>query len=96
MMERLKQFLTPQVLRWLAAGAIFTAAGLALIKVMAGILAWPYALATLISGETCTILRFLVVDRWVFCHKRPTMKRVWQYHVANALGFAIWWVAANA
>ena len=62
---------------------------------MAGVLAWPYALATLISGEICTILRFLVVDRWVFSHERPTLKRLWQYHVANALGFAIWWGAAN-
>lgn len=95
-MQRLKQILTPQVLRWFAVGVVFAAAGLALIKLMAGILSWPYALATFLSGEICTILRFLVVDRWVFGHGRPTLTRLGQYHVANALGFAIWWSAANA
>jgi putative flippase GtrA len=95
-MLRFKQILSPQVLRWLVVGGIFAAAGLALIKLMAGALAWPYALATLFSGEITTILRFLVVDRWVFDHPQPTLKRLWQYHIANGLGFAIWWSAANA
>lgn len=95
-MLRLKQILSPQVLRWFAVGVVFAVAGLALIRLMVGMLAWPYALATFLSGETCTILRFLVVDRWVFNHERPTLTRLWQYHVANALGFAIWWSAANA
>jgi putative flippase GtrA len=95
-MKPLKQIITRQVIRWVLIGAIFAIAGLALLKVMAGILTLPYPLATLLSGEICTVLRFLVVDRWVFSHNRPTLKRLWQYHVANALGFAIWWCAANA
>jgi len=94
-LHRLKQFLTPQAMRWFVVGVVFSGAGLGLIKVMAGMLTWPYALATLLSGEICTILRFLVVDRWVFNHPRPTLTRLWQYHIANALGFAIWWSAAN-
>ena len=94
-MKRLKKFLSPQIMRWCAVGGVFGGVSLVLIKIMAGLLAWPYALATLLSAEICTILRFLVVDRWVFCHTRPTLKRLWQYHVANALGFTIWWSAAN-
>jgi putative flippase GtrA len=94
-MKPLKQMITPRVLRWIAVGVVFAGVGLALIKVMAGVLAWSYPLSTLISGEICTILRFLVVDRWVFGHERPTSKRLWQYHVATALGFAVWWCAAN-
>ena len=66
-----------------------------MLKLMAGILGWPYMLATLLSGEIGTVLRFLVVDRWVFRHPRPTVRRLWQYHVANALGFGIWWGVAN-
>lgn len=93
--HRLQKIVTPQLLRWFVVGAAFAAAGLALIKAMAGVLGWPYPLATLLSGEICTIFRFLVVDRWVFGHARPTMKRLWQYHLANAVGFAIWWCAAN-
>jgi len=75
-MHRVKQFLSPQMLRWFAVGVVFAGAGLVLIKLMTGILAWPYALATLLSGEICTILRFLVVDRWVFNHARPTLTSI--------------------
>jgi putative flippase GtrA len=88
-------FITPRVARWLAVGIVFAGIGLALIKLLAGVLAWPYTLATLCTGEICTLLRFLVVDRWVFEHRRPSWKRLWQYHVANAAGFVIWWSAAN-
>ena len=94
-MNHLKEIITPQVVRWLVVGSVFAGAGLALIKVMAGILEWPYALATLLSAEICTVFRFLLVDRWVFGHERPAVRRLWQYHVANALGFTIWWGAAN-
>jgi putative flippase GtrA len=94
-MKRLAQFITPQVFRWLTVGVVFAAIGLGLLKLMAGVLGWPYVLATLFSGEIGTVLRFLVVDRWVFRHPRPTFRRLWQYHVANALGFGIWWGMAN-
>ncbi len=94
-MNLLKKYLTPQVIRWLVTGVGFSALGVGMLKVMAGILAWPYMLSTFIAGEVGTILRFLVVDRWVFANRRPTWKRLWQYHVANALGFTIWWSAAN-
>lgn len=83
------------MVRWLIVGVLFAGLGLGLIKLLAGVLAWPYSVATFCSGEICTLLRFLMVDRWVFAHRRPTWKRLWQYHVANALGFGIWWAAAN-
>lgn len=94
-MRRLAQLLTPQVFRWIAVGVVFAAIGLGLLKLMAGVFGWSYVLATLLSGEIGTVLRFLVVDRWVFRHPRPTLRRLWQYHVANALGFGIWWGVAN-
>jgi putative flippase GtrA len=94
-MKRLKRFFTPEVLRWLVVGVFFSGVGLGLLKITAGVLAWPYAIATFCSGEICTLLRFLMVDRWVFRHRRPTWKRLWQYHLANVVGFAVWWSAAN-
>jgi putative flippase GtrA len=92
---KIKQIVSPKVIRWLAVGVFFAGFGLGLIKLMAGVLAWPYGVATLCSGEIGTVFRFLAVDRWVFGHPRPTWRRLWQYHVANALGFGIWWTAAN-
>ena len=91
----LKQIITPKVARWLAIGFLFAVASLGLLKLLAGSFAWPYAIATFCSGEICTILRFLAVDRWVFSHHAPTWNKLWQYHVANALGFGVWWGVAN-
>ncbi len=95
-MQRLKRFLTPQFFGWLAIGVVCAGLGLGLLKVMVGILGWPYALATLAVTEICTVVNFLAVDRWVFGHARPAWKRVGQYHVANAAGFLIGWGASNA
>jgi putative flippase GtrA len=94
-MRRLNKFITTQVVRWLMVGVVFACVGLGLLKLMVGVLGWPFTLATLLAGEIGTVLRFLVVDRWVFRHSRPTLKRLWQYHIANALGFGIWWSVAN-
>ena len=91
----MRRFITPKLVRWFAVGFIFAALGIALIKLFAGVLQWPYAVATLVSGEIGTLLRFLAVDRWVFGHPRPTLRRLWQYHIANAVGFGIWWSASN-
>ncbi len=95
-MKPLKEIITPQIIRWIAVGVVFAVVGIGLIKVMVGMLAWPFALATLLSSEICTLSRFVAVNRWVFPHHHLTWRRLWRYHVVNALGFAIWWGAANA
>jgi putative flippase GtrA len=91
----LKQLLTRPLVRWFAVAAVFSGLGLGFLKLMVGGLHWPYGIATFASGEICTVLRFLAVDRWVFSHRQPAWIRLWQYHIANAAGFAVWWTAAN-
>lgn len=86
----------PEAARWFLVAGLFTAAGLALLKWLVDGLHWPYAWATLVQSETCNLLRFFVNDRWVFGRRKPTWKRLVQYHVANAMGFAVWWAGANA
>jgi putative flippase GtrA len=83
------------VVRWTIVGGAFAAFGLLLLKLFFGVLHWPYWFGTALQAEICTVLRFLVNDRWVFHHPRPTWQRLWQYHVANAGGFAVWWIIAN-
>ena len=82
--------------RWFVVAGVFTGIGLGLLKVFVAIFHWPYAVSTFVQSEICTLLRFLAVDRWVFKLGRPSLKRLWQYHVANAAGFAVWWLVANA
>ncbi|MCX6933147.1 MAG: hypothetical protein NTZ29_10745, partial [Verrucomicrobia bacterium] len=65
-MKRLKKFITPQVIKWFVGGVGFSAVGVLVLKLMVGIMGWPYMVSTLGSGEIGTVLRFLVVDRWVF------------------------------
>lgn len=91
----IKQVLSPAGLRWFAIGIVFAVIGLGLITLFVSVLTWPFWIATALSGEIGTILRFLAVDRLVFGHRRPSWKRLLQYHIANALGFGIWWTAAN-
>lgn len=83
-------------MRWFVVAGGFTALGLGLLKLLVSVLHWHYAVSTLVQSETCNLLRFFVNDRWVFGRARPTWRRLWQYHVANVLGFAVWWLGANA
>jgi putative flippase GtrA len=88
-------FQISQRARWFIVAAIFTGVGLGLLKFFVGVLHWHYAISTLIQSEICNVLRFFVNDRWVFLCPRPTLRRLWQYHVANAAGFIVWWLCAN-
>lgn len=82
--------------RWFAVATAFTTLGLGLLKIFVTVLHWPYGVATLIQSELCNVLRFFANDRWVFNRRRPSWRRLGLYHVANALGFAVWWLGANA
>ena len=88
-------FQISQRARWFIVAGIFTGVGLGLLKFFVGVLHWHYAISTLIQSEICNVLRFFVNDRWVFLCPRPTLRRLWKYHVANAAGFIVWWLCAN-
>ncbi len=51
---------------------------------------WSLSVATIASAEICTLTRYLINDYWVFGNPRPTWKRCWEYHVANATSFFVW------
>lgn len=51
--------------------------------------------ATLISAEACTVLRFLVNENWVFHTRQHCWFRLGQFHVANAAAFIIWLAVTN-
>ena len=96
MPERFRTLLSHPVLRWFFVGLIFLGMGLSLLQFFVGYLGLPFWAGSLVQAELCTLLRFLVNDRWVFDRRRPTWSRLWKYHVANAGGFAVWWSIANS
>jgi len=81
--------------RWWIAGLAFTGAGLIVLYALRDLLQFPLVLSTTVGGEGMLVLRFLLNDRWVFRHRRPTWIRLAQFHVASAGGAAIWWTVAN-
>jgi putative flippase GtrA len=81
--------------KWWLVGMAFLVIGTGALWVAKEPLGMPLWLATIASAEFTLLIRFFINDAWVFGHKRPTWKRLWQFHVAGAGGSAIWWVIAN-
>jgi putative flippase GtrA len=84
-----------RLLRWLGAGLAFMALSSLFLYLTVDVFGMPVPLATLVTAETCTVLRFLVNHYWVFGQRRPTLKQCLEYHVAIAGAFAAWWIVAN-
>jgi putative flippase GtrA len=95
MKERLARIPWQSIGRWWIVGLGFTAGGLGVLYLLKDVLHWPLWVGTAIGSEVIMLLRFLANDRWVFGHRRPSWKRLWQFHVASAGGSLIWWVVAN-
>lgn len=90
-----RPLLTPAMLRWWIVGIAFVGVNLALLYLLVDVLGLAVFVATVIATEVGTVLRFLVNDRWVFNHPRPTWRRLWQYHLATAGGIAVWLTTTN-
>lgn len=88
-------YLTGPLSRWVIIGGFFEMVGTPLLVVMHGIWLVPLFAATLLVAEFTTLPRFFVNDRFVFGHPQPCWHRLWQYHVACAGGFAVWFAVAN-
>ncbi|MBV9545788.1 MAG: GtrA family protein, partial [Chloroflexi bacterium] len=85
-----------EIARWWLVGLLFLVINIPLLYTLHDVLGLPIWLATLVGGEIGTVARFLVNDRWVFGNRRPTWRRLIQYHVAVASSFVIWWSVTNA
>ena len=90
-----KSLLANSVVRWWIVGLFFTFVNIPLLYLFVDIVKLPLWAATLLASELVTLVRFFVNDYWVFGYPAPTWKRLWQYHVANASSFGIWWLGAN-
>ena len=93
--ERLRRVPWGSLARWWVVGVCFMVVGTGLLWIAKDALHMPLMMATTASAEVTLLIRFLVNDAWVFGHKRPTWKRLWQFHVASAGGFVIWSIVSN-
>ena len=84
-----------EIVRWLVVAAGFTMGSLGVLYVLKDRLGLPLAAATLLSAEIATLLRFFVNNRWVFDDGTATLRKLWQFHWANAGSFVIWWMISN-
>jgi len=81
--------------RWWIVGLAFYGGGLGILYVFKDVLKLPLMAGTLVAGEGTLLIRFLINDRWVFGHPRPSWTRLWQYHAASAGGAIVWWIVSN-
>jgi putative flippase GtrA len=81
--------------RWFSAGLLFMGINTVLLYGLVHWLRLNVPLATFICAETCTLLRYVVNETWVFEGRVLSWTRLWQYHVVNGGAFAVWWVCAN-
>lgn len=84
-----------QVARWVVLGVAALGVEIALIGVLYQGLGLPLWLSSALAAEALILARFLVADRWVFRHPRPSVPRCIRYHGASAGAFAVSWVVLN-
>jgi putative flippase GtrA len=84
-----------KLLRWLFAGLVFMFLSTGFLYLFVDILKINMWLATLLTAESSTLLRFVVNSYWVFKVRKLSFRECWQYHLANAGSFLIWWCSTN-
>jgi putative flippase GtrA len=75
-------------------GFLFVSTGF--LYLFVDLLRLPILWATFLSAESSTLLRFFVNSFWVFAVKKPSFRECWQFHIANAGAFFVWWSVTNA
>jgi putative flippase GtrA len=94
--NRVRDTMTLQrLVSWFVLGVGAAVAELGLLKVLYEFLQWPLPVATLLAAEAFVLLKFIVADRWVFNHPRPTLDRALRYHGACAGALVVYWLVIN-
>jgi len=83
------------VARWFVAGLLFMGVNTLALYLLVQRGHMKVLLATFVSAEICTLLRYLMNQHWVFRLGGPSWKKLWQYHLANAGAFVVWWLGTN-
>jgi putative flippase GtrA len=83
------------VVRWFGVSVFCMGCDFAVLYLLVGVVGLAPALGNLLVAESSNLIRFLLTDRVVFGHRRPTWRRLWQFHLSSAGAFAVWWASAT-
>ena len=86
---------TRRVASWVILGVTSSLLELALLRGLLEGLLWSLPVATAIAAEVLIVIKFLVADRWVFHHPRPTFARLARYQGASAGALLVYWLVIN-
>ena len=78
------------VVRWWIVGIAAMTLNIVLLDWLKVGMGMGLTVASLLSSEVITIVRYGVLDLWVFRNPGLSWKRCWEYHVANFTGFFLW------
>ena len=84
-----------KLLRWFIAGLAFMGISTVILYGFVEFFGFALPVATLLTAEASTLLRFLLNHFWVFGQRNPTFINCIHYHIANAGAFTVWWITAN-
>jgi putative flippase GtrA len=85
-----------QVGRWAALGVGAAVVEWALLRFLVEGLAAPSWLASALAAEALILARFVIADRWVFLHARPSFGRLARYQGACMGALLVYLVTFNA
>ena len=85
-----------KLIRWLILGFSFVFVSTGFLYLFVDFLQIPILWATFLAAESSTVLRFIANSFWVFGVKKLTFRECWQFHLANAGAFFVWWSVTNA
>ena len=84
-----------RLVSWFVLGLGAALAELGLLKLLYEVLLWPLPLGTAVAAEALILVKFVIADRLVFGHQRPTWHRLLRYHGACAGALVVYWLVIN-
>ncbi len=84
-----------KLLKWLCTGFLALALTTLLLYICVDILKFDIGFSTVASAEIVTLMRFFLLNRWVFGRFKVTFNELLKYHLANSVAFIAWLIIIN-
>lgn len=89
------QLRSRRVISWFVLGVGASLVELGLLRMLYEGLLWALPLSTAVAAEVLILAKFVIADRWVFGHARPSWERLLRYHGACLGALVVYWLVVN-